>query len=204
MYVERTQTWRTVMVDDEPIRQQLNAGEHLLWSGRPRQGIRATFEEQAAGLLVASSRLWGSGCSWLAISILGNLRDVEGQFDPGALIGGLGILMVGGTMLAFVLATMRWTERIRSTGSRTSASSRSRASAAPPSGATRSSTCSAWTCRCGMMAVAPLPSKTSPTRIGIPRSSRPSRRSTTCRSVYDLIHRAKEQAHGQGPMVEWP
>ena len=87
------------MVDDEPIRQQLNAGEHLLWSGRPQQGIRATFKEQP-GVPIAFIAFMGVWLFMGALSILGNLRDVEGLFEPKVLIGGVGILMVGGAMLA--------------------------------------------------------------------------------------------------------
>ncbi len=92
------------MEHDEPIRQQLNAGEHLLWSDRPRQGVRPTFEEPGAGLLVAIVFL----LLWLfvvAIVTLANVRDVEGQLDSGALSRGLFLLAFGGILLYIVCSS---------------------------------------------------------------------------------------------------
>jgi hypothetical protein len=94
--------WRTVMVGDQPIRQQLNAGEQLLWSGRPRRGIRAAGSSRAGRLI----RWITPFVYWLfvmAIFIWINLRDVEGQVNSGAIVIGVGGLMVGWAMMVFAL-----------------------------------------------------------------------------------------------------
>jgi hypothetical protein len=94
------------VVDDEPIRQQLNTGEQLLWSGQPRQGFRATFEEQEGACLLIIIVLLLLCLFVVVIGTVSNLWDVEGQFNSGALIAGLILLAIGGTVLYFVCNTV--------------------------------------------------------------------------------------------------
>jgi len=194
--------WRTVMGDDEPIRQQLNAGEHLLWSGRPRQGIRPTFEEQAGGS-IAFIAFMGVWLVMVAFSILSNLRDIEGQFEPGVLIGGVGILLVGGAILALAVSSdavdrahtfygLTDTRIIQITGVR-----RPSIRSCPLHYLQRIDV-QVRDDGSGTITFEDI----SYTQWDTPVILRSFDKVENVQSVYDLIHRAKEQAHGQGTEVD--
>ncbi len=89
-------------MDNAPIRRELSAGEQIVWSGRPRQGVRATFEQRGCAQFVVIAFL----LFWLlavASLTLRHLWDDEGHFDPGALLGGFVMVTVGSACLAFAV-----------------------------------------------------------------------------------------------------
>jgi hypothetical protein len=88
-------------MNDAPIQREIIAGERLIWTGQPRQGLRPTFEEQG-GVNFAVAGFFVFWLVMVASITLDNLWDVEGRFNLRVLIAGLVFFAFGSALLDFV------------------------------------------------------------------------------------------------------